>query len=67
MANEVKEYTAKDSTVRARVSEGDETVMTPGGPRNVDKGEYVVSTENPNISDVLTADEWKSTDYKEVK
>ncbi len=52
-----------ESVVEARTSEGDETVNTTAGPRNVVKGEIVVKTGNPNMFDVHSADSWKDTGY----
>lgn len=70
---EFKDFTAKvkdadgdeqESTVRARISKGDESVNALGGVRAVNKGDVIIERpDSPGTYDVLTADQWKDTGY----
>lgn len=54
----------QESTVKARVSDGDESVNTIAGVQSVNKGDVVIQRDDsPGTFDVLSADAWKETGY----
>jgi hypothetical protein len=55
------------STVRAHVVTKDTAgeVTTRTGNQNVSVGQVLVETDRPGVYDVLSADEWDSTDYSD--
>lgn len=80
MANlEFADYTAtyedsdgekQSSTVQAaRVTakEKGQEVNTVAGARVLNTGDVVVQTDNPNVFDVCTSGQWKSTGYERTK